>query len=202
MAYEGVDLEGGDGWQTVEPVQQPARLRLGIPRINTFSCEPLLGGPSCLEQWYHEVQCVTEHYPEAVVWESIIQSLKGPVADVARYMGPTASIAHILQKLSIIFGMVASFDILMQNFYKITQGNNEKVPSLAMWLEGTLNQIQHQCLRRVMDLEAQQHLKDHLFHGVCKHICEFVRYLHSTLGTSYLQVMVATGKVETKNEET
>ena len=49
---------------------------------------------------------------------------------MARYMGPTASIAHILQKLSVIFGMVATFDILIQDFYKVTQGNNEKVPPL------------------------------------------------------------------------
>ena len=42
------------------------------------------------EQWYHEAQCVKDHYPESVVWESIVQSLKGAVADMARYMGPTA----------------------------------------------------------------------------------------------------------------
>ena len=52
------------------------------------------------EQWYHEVQCVKDHDLESVVRESIIHSLKGAVADMARYMGPTISIVHILQKLS------------------------------------------------------------------------------------------------------
>ena len=52
------------------------------------------------------------------------------MADIAQYMGPTASLTHTLQKLAVIFGTVASFDILMQNFYKVTQGNNEKVPPL------------------------------------------------------------------------
>ena len=33
---------------------------------------------------------------------------------------------------------VASFDVLMQNFYKVSLGNNEKVPSFAKRLEGTL----------------------------------------------------------------
>ena len=75
------------------------------------------------------MQCVKDHYPEAVVRESIIRSLKGEVADMARYVGPTPSVNQILQKLSVIFGMVASFNILMQNFYKVIQGNNEKVPS-------------------------------------------------------------------------
>ena len=57
---------------------------------------------------------------------------------MARYMGPTTSVAHILQKLTVIFDTVVSFDVLMQNFYKVTQGNHEKVPSFAMMLEGTL----------------------------------------------------------------
>ena len=70
------------------------------------------------EQWYPAVQCVKDHYLESVARESIIHSLKGVVADMARYMGPTASVAHILQKLTAIFGTVASFDILMQIFLR------------------------------------------------------------------------------------
>ena len=59
------------------------------------------------------------------------------VTDMAQYMGPTASVSNILEKHSVIFGTVTSFNVLMQNFYKITQGNNEKVSSFAMRLEGT-----------------------------------------------------------------
>ena len=53
-----------------------------------------------------------------------------------------------------------------------------------------------------MGMEVQQHLKDCLFHGVCKHICDSVWYLYSTPGTSYSQMMVAVQKVESENEET
>ena len=56
-------------------------------------------------------------------------------------MGPTISMVHIIQMLTIIFGAVASFDVLIQNFYKVTQGNHEKVPSFTTRLEGTLNQV-------------------------------------------------------------
>ena len=93
---------------------------------------------------------------------------------MAQYMGPTASVAHILWKLLVIFGMVASFDVLLQNFYKVTHGNNEKVSSFAMRLEGTLNQMRLQCPGGMTDLEIQQHLKDYLFHGFRKHIPDFV----------------------------
>ena len=95
-----------------------------------------------------------------MVWESIVQSLKGAVADMAWYMGPTASITEILQNLTLILGTVASFDVLMQNFYKVTQGNHEKVPSFATRLEGTLNQIWLKCPRRIVDCKVACHLKD------------------------------------------
>ena len=93
------------------------------------------------EQWYHEVQCVKDHYLESVVWESIVILLNGAVAGMAEFMGPTTSVAHMLQKLIIILGTVPSFDILMQNYYKVSQGNHEKVPSFTTRLEGTLSQI-------------------------------------------------------------
>ena len=101
------------------------------------------------KQWYHEVQCVKDLY--SVVRESIVHSLKGPAADMARYMSPTTSVAHILQKLTVIFGTVVSFDMLMQEFYKVTQSNHENSPSFATRLEGTLNQIWLQCPVRVTD---------------------------------------------------
>ena len=31
------------------------------------------------EQWYHEVQCVKDHYVEPMVWDSIVRSLKGGI---------------------------------------------------------------------------------------------------------------------------
>ena len=117
------------------------------------------------------------------------------------YMDPTTSMAHILQKLNIIFGTVVSFDVLMQNFYNVTQGNHEKVPSFTTNLEGTLNQIRLQCPGTVTDLEVQQHLKGHLFHRVRKHIRDSIRYLYSNPRTTYSQMMIVACKVESENEE-
>ena len=89
-------------------------------QINTFSGDAM---PSKMEvsfkQWYHEVQCVKDHYPESVARESIGHSLKGSAVDMARYMGSTASMAHIIQKLTVIFGTVVSFDVLMQIFIRL-----------------------------------------------------------------------------------
>ena len=106
------------------------------------------------------MQCIEDLYPESVVRESIMRSLKGAAADMACYMGPTASVSKILEKLAVIFGTVTSFDILMQNFYKISQGGNKKVPSFMTRLEGTLNQIRIKCPGRIADHEVPWHLKE------------------------------------------
>ena len=133
------------------------------------------------EQWYHD-GTVCERTTTQSQWsqKAYIHSLKGPaVADMARYMGPIISMAHILQKLTIIFWHSSIIrHVLMQNFYKVTQNNHEKLPSFATRLEGTLNQIWLQYPGRIMDQEVQQHLKDHLFHGVQKHIRDLIHYLY------------------------
>ena len=132
-----------------------AGLRIDTPHINTFSGDatPRKAKVS-FKQWYHEVQCIKDHHPEVVVCKSIIWLLKEAVADMARYMRSTASVDHILHILSVIFGTMASFNMLIQNFCKVIQENNEKVPSFATRLKGTLHQIQLQCPGRMMDLRS------------------------------------------------
>ena len=74
-------------------------LCLGTPKVNTFSSDVTPGKTGVsFEQWNHEVHCIKDHYPESVVWESIMRSLKGAVADMAWYMGPTASVSNILEE--------------------------------------------------------------------------------------------------------
>ena len=51
-------------------------------------------------------------------------------------------------------------------------------------------------------MEAQQHLRDHLFHGVRKTSHNSIWYLYSTPGVLYLQLMVAAHKAESENKET
>ena len=114
---------------------------------------------------------------------------------MAWYRGPTASLNHIFQKLAVIFGTMVSFGILMQNFYKVTQGNHEKVPSFATSMEGIINQISLQCPRRMMDLEVQQHFTS--FTG-STNIFEIPSGISTALQTSYMQLMVASKRQKAK----
>ena len=136
-------------------------LHIGTPKISTFSGNMAPGKTEVsYKQWSHEVQCIKDHYLESVVRESIMRSLKGTAGDMACYMGPTTGVSKILEKLLVIFGTVASFDVLMQNFHKIMQGGNKKVPSFMTRLEGTLNQIRIRCLGSIADCEVPWYLKE------------------------------------------
>ena len=178
-------------------------LCIGIPKISTFSGNAAPGKTKVsYEQWSHKVQCIKDHYPESVVRESIMRSLKGAVADMAHYMGPTASVSEILEKLSVIFSTVASFDMLIQDFYKILQGGNEKMPSFMTRLEGTLNQIRIKCPGRIANHEVPWHLKEWLFHGVKKHIRDSIRYLYSNPQTTYSELVVTARRAKSETEET
>ena len=112
-------------------------LQLGTPFINTFSGKATLRKTEVsYEEWYHEVQCLKDHYPEWVVWESIMWSLKGTAVDMARYLGPTTSVVHILQKLTVIFGTVASFNVLMKNFIRWCKVTMRRSPPLPRGRKG------------------------------------------------------------------
>ena len=93
-----------------------------------------------------------------------------------------------------------SFDVLMQNFYKVTQGNHEKVPSFTTRLEGTLYQIRLKFPGWIAVCKMTWHLKNWLFHGVHKNIRDSIRYLHSNPETNYSQLMVTAHKAESETE--
>ena len=106
-------LAGPDMGQLI-PALTSGLCNLASPKISTFSGKVAPGKTKVsYEQWSHEVQCIKDHYLESVVRESIMWSLRGAAAGMACYVGPTAGVSEILEKLSVIFGTVASFDILM-----------------------------------------------------------------------------------------
>ena len=55
-----------------------------------------------------------------------------------------ASVSEILNKLELVYGTIASSDILMQKFYKLYQGKMEKVPVYVTQFEGVLNAVQQE----------------------------------------------------------
>ena len=55
--------------------------------------------------------------------------LQGATADLVWYLGLHVPVSQMLEKLKLMYGIIASFDILIQNFYKLQQARMERVPT-------------------------------------------------------------------------
>ena len=78
---------------------------------------------------------------ESALREGIQRSLKGAEADTVCNMGPDASLDTIVKIFTIIYGNVKSYDILMGDFYKANQGEDETATSFATQIEGLLSHV-------------------------------------------------------------
>ena len=85
-------------------------------------------------------------------------------------MGPDVPLDLIIKKFSIIYGNVKSFDLMMRDFYRADQGEDESIPSYATRIEGLLSQIRDKFPDKLPLQEEQRLLKDRLFHGSRKGI--------------------------------
>ena len=68
----------------------------------------------------------------------------GDVANAIYCLLPGAILDDIIEKFKWLYGSVESFDTLMQEFYKIVQGKNEKVQTFILHLERALKAIKQQ----------------------------------------------------------
>ena len=117
------------------------------------------------DQWSYELQTLRKSYSDLALREGIQHSLRGAAADVVCNMGPDVPLDLIIKKFSIIYGNVKSFDLMMRDFYRADQGEDESIPSYATRIEGLLSQIRDKFPDKLPLQEEQRLLKDHLFHG-------------------------------------
>ena len=47
----------------------------------------------------------------------------------------------MIEKLELMYGTIASFNVLMKNFNKLQQVAMKRVPPFITWLEGGLNAV-------------------------------------------------------------
>ena len=115
-------------------------LKTNIPKLSAFSRERVKGEVS-FEQWRYELQTLRKTYSDSALREGIQHSLRGASADTVRNMGPDVPLDTILKMFTIVYGNVKSFNLLMQDFYRADQGEEESIPSFATRVEGLLSQI-------------------------------------------------------------
>ena len=150
----------------------------------------MLKGETSFEQWSYELQTLRKTYSESALREGIQRSLKGAAADRVCNMGPSASLDTIIKKFSIIYGNVKSYDLLMVDFYRADQGEEETVTSFATRIEGLLSQVRDKFPNQIPLSKEQKLLKDRLFHGSQKSIRDSVKYCHADAMVDYIIFMM------------
>ena len=74
-----------------------------------------------------KVKSVMQSQTEVTLLDQMVQSLHGATADIFWYLGLQALVSEIINKLELVYGTVVSFNIFIQNFYKLQQGKAQKV---------------------------------------------------------------------------
>ena len=90
----------------------------------------------------YEVETLSRVYTESAIKEAITKSFKGSAAEILRFIGPLASVAEILISMKGKYGVAASCDSLMRDYYILVQEENEKVPQFATKIEIKLSSYQ------------------------------------------------------------
>ena len=75
-------------------------------------------------------------------------------------LSPGTTLNDIIEKCKWLYGSVESFDILMQEFYRIIQGKIERVQGFTLHLKWALKVIKQQHPHAMTEEEGENHLKD------------------------------------------
>ena len=100
----------------VETLASHWLLRTQTPKISQFSGDWLKGGVS-FEHWEYEIETLRKAYTESATKKTITKSLKGSAAESLRSLGPLATVEQILQSMKGKYGISASYDSPMKDFY-------------------------------------------------------------------------------------
>ena len=148
------------------------------------------------EQWSYELQTLHKSYSNSALREGIQHSLRGAATDAVHNMRPNIPLDMILKKFTIIYGNVKSFNLIMRDFYRADQGEDETIPSFATRIEGFLSQIRDRISNQLPHQDKQRLLKDCLFHGSRKSICDSVKYCFADAHVDYIHFLEECRKSE------
>ena len=125
----------------------------------------------------------------AKFWEGMVWSLCRATANLVWYLGLQALVSEIINRFKLVYGTIASIDILLQNFYKVQQGRAEKVMLYETHLEGALNAVQQEYLMMLSASEVKQHLRNWLLHRIHKQLQDSMCYLHDDTRITYFALI-------------
>ena len=130
--------------------------------------------------------------------EAIFGSLKKNTADIARGLGPETTVDKVLELLDGVFGRKSSPDVLMQDFYKITQDPKDKVGNFGIRLKVAFDRIIVFHPESLTQLEATKKLKGRFYYGVRQSVREGLQYYYKMLQADYTTLLTKARCIETE----
>ena len=100
----------------------PDMASMRVPQIPFFSGEDQKGDVS-FKVWKFELNCLFREgiYPNSLILQAVRKSLRGKSRDNLLTLGENASPSDILNKLEGIYGICSSKEVLLQQFYLVSQ---------------------------------------------------------------------------------
>ena len=108
----------------------------------------------------------------------------GDAADTIYCLLPDMILYDIIEKFKWLYGSVESLDTLMQEFYRIIQGKNQRVQAFVLYLEQTLKSIKQQHPYAMTEEEGENYLQDQLFKRLRHNIHNALHYMYENLITN------------------
>ena len=143
---QSVKSQDGSGSVKPEPScsVKPELTHFIKPNISQFSgVDPTPKNESKFEAWKLEIETLrrSNMFPDYLVGQYIRNSLKVPARNTLLTLGPMASSQEMIDKLTSVFGNVASGQSIMQEFYTAVQQPEESVTMWSLRLEEILQRV-------------------------------------------------------------
>ena len=163
------------------------------PVLPPFSrADPVPKDEASCEQWVWQAKEALKSCMTGAVRITIMQSVRGEVREFATVVGFEASVEVLLEKIEDCFGEKWMTDGLQQDFYKITQGKNEKVRQFKRRLEA-----QFKWLKEKVPGRYDSHiLKEQFFHGMHQHLKDLIQFCYKQEETMYEELSHKTVEAE------
>ena len=153
-----------------------------LPILLPFSgSDPVPKDEASCEQWVWQAKEALKSCTVGAVRIAIVQSVRGEVREFAAAVGFEESVETLLDKVEDRFGEKWTADGLQQDFYKITQGKNEKVRQFAGRLEAQFRKLKE----KVPGCYDNSMLKERLFHRMHQQLKDSIQFCYKREETTY-----------------
>ena len=169
-------------------------LRHDIPKLDAFSGKAD-GEKVSWRKWELQVKGLEGSYTDKAIKEAMLKALKGDAFAAAEPLSGVCTWQQLLEILRGKFTTVHSLDVLMGQFYQITQGP-DTVAQFAIKLEHHLGSIRNSHPGAVSDVDFFRHLRERFFHGLSERMRSSLRHKYDDKAIDYHSLLAYARVIE------